>query len=301
MVGRLIRPSFERSRPPNDEGEPLSFFCSRLSLSALIILLGASPATSPHMLNDETSIVLLPDARAARSEEQAARAAAARSPKRTRLRESDFPASAQRRAPSSPPMRSATDAASLYLSTAARRPILVFAIFALSARLTRTAYLRSSLARSTGITSVDAEIVGLDDSLAGRQFAPLWPSSCLATTWHSRLQNHTFRHRPQSRSLPPLLPQAWHEVAAEAIVDRSQSRWLTRPMIHVNCFFNHLNLYIGTVRCCVGSNLASSGRQYCVPFALVGHHHQHQHHHRVHRNKETQPKLAHAQTIQVTL
>jgi len=48
------------------------------------------------------------------------------------------------------------------------------------------------------------------------QFAPEWP--CLAaTTWHWRLQNHTVRHRPQRSSLHPLLPQAWHEVAAGAM------------------------------------------------------------------------------------
>jgi len=33
------------------------------------------------------------------------------------------------------------------------------------------------------------------------------------------LQNQTFRHRPQRSSLPPLLPQAWHELSADAIVD----------------------------------------------------------------------------------
>ena len=30
-------------------------------------------------------------------------------------------------------------------------------------------------------------------------------------TWHSRLQNHTFRHRAQRDNVPPLLPQARHE------------------------------------------------------------------------------------------
>jgi len=57
-------------------------------------------------------------------------------------------------------------------------------------------------------------------ALTVRQLAPAWP--CLAaTTWHSRLQNHTARHRPQRSSLAPLLPQTWHEVAAGAIVDTS--------------------------------------------------------------------------------
>ena len=63
----------------------------------------------------------------------------------------------------------------------------------------------------------------------GTQFAPLWPSSCLATTWHSRLQNHAFRHRPQSRSLPALLPQAWHEVAAVAMDEALVApNWVTQ-------------------------------------------------------------------------
>jgi len=45
---------------------------------------------------------------------------------------------------------------------------------------------------------------------AGRQLAPEWP--CLAAMiWHSRLQNHTTRHRPQRSSLASLLPHAWHE------------------------------------------------------------------------------------------
>jgi len=47
----------------------------------------------------------------------------------------------------------------------------------------------------------------------GRQLAPEWP--CLAAvTWHSRLQNHTPRHRPQRSSLASLLPHAWHAFAA---------------------------------------------------------------------------------------
>jgi len=50
---------------------------------------------------------------------------------------------------------------------------------------------------------------------AGQQLTPEWP--CLAaTTWHSRLQNHTFLHWPQRSSLPSLLPHAWHELAADA-------------------------------------------------------------------------------------
>jgi len=39
--------------------------------------------------------------------------------------------------------------------------------------------------------------------------------ACLAAvTWHSRLQNHTPRHRPQRSSLLSLLPHAWHAFAA---------------------------------------------------------------------------------------
>ena len=61
---------------------------------------------------------------------------------------------------------------------------------------------------------MSAELRRRDGSL---QFAPVGPNSCLATTWtwHSRVQKHAFRHRPQSSSLPALLllPQAWHEVA----------------------------------------------------------------------------------------
>jgi len=53
---------------------------------------------------------------------------------------------------------------------------------------------------------------------AARQLAPEWP--CLAATiWHSRLQNHTTRQRPQRRSLHPLLPHAWHELVAGVIVE----------------------------------------------------------------------------------
>jgi len=54
------------------------------------------------------------------------------------------------------------------------------------------------------------------EEAVGRQLAPLWPSSFRATTWHSQLQNHALRHRPQSSSLSPFLPHAWHAFAAGA-------------------------------------------------------------------------------------
>jgi len=60
-------------------------------------------------------------------------------------------------------------------------------------------------------------VAGVGALSAGQQLAPEWP--CLAaTTWHTRLQNHAFRQRPQRSSLHPLLPQAWHDVAAGAII-----------------------------------------------------------------------------------
>jgi len=63
-----------------------------------------------------------------------------------------------------------------------------------------------------GAASASAALCAVDALSAARQLAPEWP--CLAaTTWHSRLQNQTVRHRPQRSSLAPLLPQAWHEVA----------------------------------------------------------------------------------------
>ena len=49
----------------------------------------------------------------------------------------------------------------------------------------------------------------------GRQLAPEWP--CLAAMiWHSRLQNHALRHRPQRSSLHPSLPHASHVFGAIA-------------------------------------------------------------------------------------
>jgi len=51
-----------------------------------------------------------------------------------------------------------------------------------------------------------AEEVCVCTPSAGRQLAPLWPRSFRATAWHSRLQNHTPRHRPQRSSLLSLLP-----------------------------------------------------------------------------------------------
>jgi len=65
-----------------------------------------------------------------------------------------------------------------------------------------------------GATSASAAL-GAGGPSAGRQLAPEWP--CLAAaTWHSRLQNHTPRHRPQRSSLLSLLPHAWREPAAGA-------------------------------------------------------------------------------------
>jgi len=53
------------------------------------------------------------------------------------------------------------------------------------------------------------------DASSGQQLAPEWP--CLAaTTWHSQLQNHTFRQRPQRSSLHSRFPQAWHDLKALA-------------------------------------------------------------------------------------
>ena len=83
------------------------------------------------------------------------------------------------------------------------------AVSALSAAQQLAARVNPGLTRGTSAAGVGA-------LSAGRQLTPEWP--CLAAaTWHSRLQNHTTRHRPQRRSLHPLLPQAWHEVAAGAI------------------------------------------------------------------------------------
>ena len=63
---------------------------------------------------------------------------------------------------------------------------------------------------------VFAEEAGFCAPSVGRQLTPLWPSSYRATSWHSRLQNHALRHRPQSSSLAWLLPHAWHAFAAGA-------------------------------------------------------------------------------------
>jgi len=46
---------------------------------------------------------------------------------------------------------------------------------------------------------------------AGRQLAPAWPRLA-ARTWHSRLQNHASRHRPQRSRRPSLLSHARQEL-----------------------------------------------------------------------------------------
>jgi len=111
-------------------------------------------------------------------------------------------------------MRSATNAASLPFSTAARLPSRVLAMRAVSISFSRPSNLSCSILRSISVGG--AAEGGVCAPSAGRQLPPLRPSSFRATTWQSRLQNQTLRHRPQHCSLPPLLPHARHEFAAGA-------------------------------------------------------------------------------------
>jgi len=115
-------------------------------------------------------------------------------------------------------MRSAAAAASLNFSTAARLPILVFVLCACPpSDISFSKRCRWASLWCGGVATgerASAEEGSLCTTSAGRQLAPLWPSSFRATTWHSRLQNQALRHRPQSSSLAWLLPHASHVACA---------------------------------------------------------------------------------------
>jgi len=86
-----------------------------------------------------------------------------------------------------------------------------FAVGACDADVSPDAVVLDPAASGTRAATSALAALGVCDPSAVQQFAPECP--CLvATTWHSRLQNHTLRHRPQRSSMPPL-PHAWHDAA----------------------------------------------------------------------------------------